>query len=65
MKPPRLSGAKPARVLRWVLAGLALTSSLTPQTTLASGVVVNCTDADLRATLAGGGTVLPAMAPLY
>ncbi|HEU0011173.1 MAG TPA: Calx-beta domain-containing protein, partial [Verrucomicrobiae bacterium] len=49
--------AEPARVLRCVLAGLALTSLLIPQPTPASGVVTNCADADLRAALAGGGTV--------
>jgi hypothetical protein len=49
--------AEPARVLRHLLAGLALASLLIPQSTPASGVVTNCTDADLRAALAGGGTV--------
>jgi hypothetical protein len=44
-------------LLRLALAILTLASLLVPQTTPASGVVTNCTESDLCAALAGGGTV--------
>ena len=57
MKHLRLFTPGSQQRLRRVLAGLALVCLWIPRPAPASGVVNNCTEADLRAALAGGGAV--------
>jgi hypothetical protein len=49
--------ANPTRYIRLIPASVALACVLVPCVSAASGVVTNCTDANLRAALSGGGTV--------